>query len=65
MGYNIRIKIKKGTENIGELTNRLVQLISDLTGQQPTVNLEDNYHKKQEETLRNSEISMNLHSKRA
>ena len=65
MGYNIRIKIKKGTENIGELTNRLVQLISDLTGQQPTVNLEDNYHKKQEETLRNSEISMNLHNKRA
>lgn len=65
MGYNIRIKIKKGTENIGELTNRLVQLISDLTGQQPTVNLEDNYHKKQEETLRNSEISMNLYNKRA
>lgn len=64
MGYNIRIKIKKGTENISELTNRLVQLISDLTGQQPTVNLEDNYHKKQEETLRNSEISMNLHNKR-
>lgn len=65
MGYNIRIKIKKGTENIGELTNRLVQLISDLTGQQPTVNLEDNYHKKQEETLKNSEISMNLYNKRA
>lgn len=65
MGYNIRIKIKKGTENIGELTNRLVQLISDLTGQQPTVNLEDNYHKKQEETLKSSEISMNLHNKRA
>lgn len=65
MGYNIRIKIKKGTENIGELTNKLVQLISDLTGQQPTVNLEDNYHKKQEETLRNSEISMNLYNKRA